>query len=313
MKPYSLDLRERAVSAVDHHEGSLRQIVTRFRIGLSTLTRWLSQRRQTGSLAPKPHAGGTPPVVDATHAEQLRDLVRQQPDATLDELNAGLGLGCSRMAIFRALRRLRISRKKKVKHASERDTPRVKRKRRVFRRRMAQVDPNDLVLVDETGANTAMTRTYGRAPIGERVEGAVPGHWKSVTLVVGMRLSGVTSPMAFTGAMDTPTFESYVEQILVPALHPGDVVVWDNLTPHQSAAARRWITSAGAHLVRLPPYSPDLTPIEKMFSKVKEKLRSAGARTTETLYAAMDQAMKSVQGQDIQGWFRSCGLCPTQT
>jgi transposase len=313
MKPYSNDLRERVAAAVDHHEGSLRQIARRFRIGLSTLMRWLRRRHETGSLDPKPHGGGRPQAIDARHAETLRDLVRQQPDATLDEWNARLGLGCSRMAIFRALLRWRISRKKKVLHAQERDSPRTKRKRRDFRRRLAQVDPKDLVFVDETGATTAMTRLYGRAPIGERVDGAVPGHWESVTLVAGLRLSGVVSPMAFVGAMDTPSFESYVEQILVPDLNPGDVVVWDNLKPHQSRAARRLLRRVGARLVPLPPYSPDLTPIEKMYSKVKTILRSVGARTTTTVYAAMDMALKLVHGEDILGWFQSCGLCPTQT
>jgi transposase len=313
MQPYSNDLRERVVAAVDHHEGSQRQIARRFRIGISTLTRWLQQRRQTGSLDPKPHGGGRSPAVDDQHAESLRELVRKQPDATLDELNQRLGLSCSRMAIFRALLRRRISRKKKVLHASERDTPKTKRKRRRFRRRIAQVNPKALVFVEETGANTAMTRRYGRAAIGQRVEDAVPGHWESVTLVAGMRLSGVVSPMAFAGAMDTAHFESYVEQILIPELQPGDVVVWDNLKPHQSRMARRLLRGAGARLIRLPPYSPDLTPIEKMYSKVKTILRSAGARTTTTVYAAMDQALKSVHAQDILGWFQSCGLCPTQT
>jgi transposase len=313
MKPYSNDLRERVAAAVDHHEGSLRQIARRFGIGLSTLTCWLRWRRQTGSLDPQPHGGGRPPAVDAIHAETLQDLMRQQPDATLDELNQHLGLGCSRMAIFRALCRLRISRKKKVLHAQERDTPRVKRKRRDFRRRVAQVDPKHLVFVDETGANTALTRTYGRAPIGKRVEGVAPGQWKSVTLVAGLRLEGVVSPMAFPGAMDTPTFESYVEQILVPELRRGDLVIWDNLKPHQSKTARRYVAGAGARLVRLPPYSPDLTPIEKMYSKVKNVLRSVGARTVPTVYTAMGTALKSVHSQDIRGWFQSCGLCSTQT
>jgi transposase len=313
MKPYSNDLRERAAAAADHHEGSLRQIARRFRIGLSTLTRWLRGRRQTGSLDPRPHGGGRPPAVDATRAEDLRDLVRKQPDATLDELNQRLGIGCSRMAIFRALDRLRISRKKKVMHAQERDTPRVKRKRRDFRRFVAQVDPNHLVFVDETGANTAMTRTSGRAPIGQRVVGVAPGQWESVTLVAGLRREGVISPMAFTGAMDTPLFESYVEQILVPELRPGDVVIWDNLRPHQSREARRLVAGAGARRVLLPPYSPDMTPIEEMYSKVKNVLRSIGARTVSTVYVAMDSALKSVHDQDILGWFQSCGLCPTQT
>jgi transposase len=313
MRPYSQDLRQRALAAVDHKEGSLRQVARRFRIGLATLTRWLALRRATGSVAPKPHGGGRTPAVDATRADRLKDLVRRHPDATLDELNRRLGLGCSRMAIFRALRRLRISRKKKVLHASERDTPAVKRRRGAFRRRMARVDPRHLVFVDEAGADTAMTRTYGRAPVGERVGGAVPGHWESVTLAVGMRLAGVVGPLAFAGAMDTPAFESYVGQVLVPELRPGDVVIWDNLRPHQSAEARRLVAGAGARLLRLPPYSPDLTPIEKMFAKVKELLRAAGARTAAAVYAAMGRALKSVQGQDILGWFRSCGLSPTQT
>ena len=313
MKPDSSDLRERVAAAVDHREGSLRQIARRFRISLKTVSRWLQRRRRTGSLDPGPHAGGRPRAVDGRDAERLHELVRQQPEATLDELRARLGLGCSRMAISRALLRLRISRKKKVLHACERDTPPVQRKRRLFRRRLAPVDPKHLVFVDETDAHTAMTRTYGRAPIGQRVEGAVPGHWESVTLVAGLRLAGVVSPMAFTGAMDTPAFEGYVGQILAPELRPGDVVIWDNLKPHRSPEARRFVRGAGARLLPLPPYSPDLTPIEEMYSKVKEILRAIGARTTATVYAAMDRALKAVHGQDILGWFRSCGLCPTQT
>lgn len=313
MQPYSNDLRNRVAAAVDRREGSLPQIADRFRISLKTLRRWLQRRGETGSLDPKPHGGGRSRAVAGHDVERLKDLVRQQPDATLDELNKRLGLGCSRMAIFRALRRLRISRKAKSLHATERDTPKGKRKRRNFRRRMARVDPKRLVFVDETGAHTAMTRRFGRAPIGERVEGAVPGHWESVTLVAALRLSGVASPMAFAGAMDTPTFEGYVEQILVPQLRHGDVVVWDNLAPHQSRAARRLVRGAQARLVFLPPHSPDLTPIEGMFSKVKDVLRSVAARTTATVYAAMDQALKSVHGGDIMGWFQHCGLCPTQS
>jgi transposase len=312
MRPYSNDLRERVAFAVDHHEGTLTQIARCFRISLKTVRRWLQRRRQTGSLDPAPHGGGRPRAVDGPDAERLADLVRQRPDATLDELNASLGLGCSRTAIFRALGRLRISRKTKTLHASERDTPGVKRKRRDFRRKLAAVAPECLVFVDETGAHTSMTRRYGRATVGERVQGAVPGHWESVTMVAALRRSGVASPMAFAGAMDAPTFEGYVEQILVPELHPGDVVVWDNLRPHQGREVRRSIRGVGARLVFLPPHSPDLAPIEKMFSKVKEALRSIAARTTSTVYAAMDRALKTVHGADIIGWFQSCGLCPTQ-
>ena len=173
------------------------------------------------------------------------------------------------MAISRALRKLKITRKKKVLHAQERDTPEVQQKRRDFRGEIAGVDPRRLVFVDESGANTAMTRTHGRAPVGERVHGAVPGHWDSVTLICGLRLSGVTAPVVFQGATDTAAFQSYVEQVLVPELRPEDVVIWDNLKPHKAEAVIAAVEQAGARVVPLPPSSPDLTPIEEMFSKVK--------------------------------------------
>jgi transposase len=313
MRPYSSDLRERVAAAVDAHEGSQRQIAARFRVSLSFITRLARRRRLAGTLEPGPHGGGHPPALDRAGRDRLRQLVRQQPDATLEELAARVGVGCSRMAIFRTLRQLEITRKKKSLHAQERDTPRVRRKRRAFRRRMAALDPARLVFVDETGAHTAMTRTHGRAPRGRRVRGAVPGHWTSVTLIAGLRLSGVVAPLAFPGATDTPTFEGYVAQVLAARLRPGDVVVWDNLKPHQAAEARRAVERAGAEVVPLPPYSPDLTPVEGMSSKAKGLLRSAAARTTEAVYDAMGAALRAVCPADIRGWFQSCGLCATQS
>lgn len=312
MNPYSMDLRERVAAAVDLHAGSQRQIARRFRVSLSFITRLLRTRRRTGSLAPKPHGGGHPPALDRAGRVRLRRLVRKQPDATLEELAGRVGVRCSRMAIFRTLRKLEITRKKKSLHAQERDTPRVRRKRRAFRKEVATLDPASLVFVDETGANTAMTRTYGRAPRGQRVKGSVPGHWKSVTLIAGLRLSGVVAPLAFEGATDTPAFEGYVAQALAPQLCPGEVVIWDNLKPHQAAEARRAVEGTGAILMALPPYSPDLTPIEEMWSKVKGGLRSAAARTTEAVYDAMGAALRAVCPEDILGWFKSCGLCATQ-
>lgn len=312
MKPYSLDLRERIAAALDAHEGSQPEIARRFRVSVSFITRLRKRRRQTGSLAPAPHGGGHPPALDPTGQEALRRLVREQPDATLEELAGRVGVPCGRMAIFRALRKLKITRKKKSLHAAERDAPRVRRKRRAYRRAMAAVAPEHQVFVDETGANTAMNRTYGRAPRGQRVQGAVPGRWTSVTLVAGLRLSGVVAPLAFEGAMDAPTFRAYVEQVLKPELRPGDVVIWDNLKPHADRQAQASVTGARALLEPLPPYSPDLTPIEKLWSKVKGVLRSVAGRTTEAVYGAMRTALDTVSESDIRGWFGSCGLCATQ-
>jgi transposase len=191
-----------------------------------------------------------------------------------------------------------------VPRAQEQGRPEVQEKRREFRERLAGVDPGRLVFVDECGANTSMTRTHGRAPAGRRVDTDTPGRWESITLTSGVRLSGVTATFAFPGATNTAVFEGYVAEVLVPELRPGDVVVWDNLKPHQSEEAVEAVESAGAQVVPLPPWSPDLTPIEEMVSKVKEAMRSAGARTKEGIYAALGSALHDVTPENIAGWFQ---------
>lgn len=164
------------------------------------------------------------------------------------------------------------------------------------------------MFLDETGTNTAMGRRYGRAPRGVRVEGRVPqGHWKAVTLTAAIRLDGLGGCLAFDGATNAATFEAYIAEVLVPTLRPGDIVVMDNLSAHKSVEVERWIRSAGAEVRYLPAYSPDLNPIEKLFSKLKTYLRKVGARTVDGLYEAMGDALRLVTHQDLAGWFRSCG------
>ena len=175
--------------------------------------------------------------------------------------------------------------------------------RQEFQTRMANVDAHDLVFVDESGANTAMTRTCGRAPRGERVMAAAPGAWDNVTLISGMRLSGVVAPFALAGAVDGTVFQTYVEQALVPQLVPGDIVVWDNLRVHHNPAVRAAVEAAGARLEPLPVWSPDLTPIEEMYAKTKDYLRAVGARSTDAVINAMGEALDRVTQSDIRGWF----------
>jgi transposase len=304
MTPYSQDLRQRILKTIQRGDGSVRQIARRFLVSASFVTRLLQLHRSTGSLEPRPHGGGNPAVLTPEDRERLRELIRQQPDATLEECRQRLGLSCSTMTISRALRRLGLPRKKKVPLAQERDRPDVREQRREFCEGLAGVDPRRLVFVDECGANTAMTRTYGRAPVGQRVYTNTPGHWESITLISGMRLSGVTATLAFPGATNTDVFETYVEEILAPNLKPGDVVIWDNLKPHESEEAIEAVEAARAWVVPLPPWSPDLTPIEEMVSKVKGSLRSAGARTKEAVYAAFGSALHDVSLDNIAGWFQ---------
>lgn len=311
MKPLSNDLRERILAAVDHGEGSRRQLAARFRVNVSTITRLLQLRRQTGSIAPRPHAGGKPPTLDRDGLERLRGLVRESPDATLERLRQRLGIAGSIMIVWRGLKALGITREKKTPHAAERDRPDVRRKRRSFRRAVEPIAPGRLVFVDETGVTTAMTPAYGRAPRGERVVAAAPASWESVTLIAAVGLDGVRAPMAVPGAVNAATFQAYVDQVLAPAPRPGDVVVFDNLAAHLSPGVAAAIERAGARVLPLPPYSPDFNPIEELFSKLKEALRRAAARTRDGVYEALGEALELISAADIVGWFRNAGLCAT--
>jgi transposase len=164
------------------------------------------------------------------------------------------------------------------------------------------------VFLDETGTNTKMARRHGRAPRGERLRCSVPhGHWKTTTFIGGLRLSGMTAPMVLDGPMTGAWFLAYVEQILVPTLKPGDIVILDNLAAHKNAAARQAIEAAGARLLFLPPYSPDLNPIENAFSKLKALLRKAAARTVQHLWKAIALAIDAFTPNECANYFAAAG------
>lgn len=313
MNAYSTDLRQRIVSAVERHDGSIRQIARRFQVDPSFITKLMKRFRQTGSLEPKPHGGGRSPAFDQDDLERLRQRVAERPDATLQELRQFLGMKGSLAAIGRALRKLDITRKKKSLHAAEQDRPEVQRKRRAFRREVKPIEPERLVFVDETGVTTAMTPAHGRAPRGQRVVASAPASWESTTVIAALGLEGVRAPLALPGSSNGPTFLAYVEQVLAPELRRGDVVIFDNLGSHLAPAVAEAIERAGARVLRLPPYSPDFNPIEEMFSKFKERLRRVGARTKKKVYEAVGDALRQMRRQDIMGWFQEAGLCVTQT
>ena len=174
---------------------------------------------------------------------------------------------------------------------AEQDRPELKAERAAWREEFASVDPSRLVFIDESGASTAMDRTHGRAPGGVRGDGPVPhGHWKMATLTASVRLGGVGARPAFDGTTDAASFETYVGQCLAPAPGPGDIVVMDNLSCHKTAEVTRLIVATGAEIRYLPAYSPELNPIERMSSKLKAWLLSAGARTVDGVIEAMGVA-----------------------
>jgi transposase len=177
---------------------------------------------------------------------------------------------------------------------------------------MDTIDPARLVFVDECGTHTSMTRRRARAVRGERARGAVPRNRGPVTtLLSGVSLAGMSPAMTVDGGTDTAVFATYLEHFLLPGLQPGTVVVVDNVGAHQPDRIRELVEAAGCQLVFLPAYSPDLTPIEEAFSKIKALVKAAGARTRAALDAAIAAALDAVTAADAAGWFAHAGY-PTR-
>lgn len=174
------------------------------------------------------------------------------------------------------------------------------------------LDPAKLVFIDETGTSTKMARLRGRAKRGRRVIGRVPwGHWKNVTCVAGLRQDGIAAPFVIDCAMNGAIFVEYVRQCLVPELQPGDIVIIDNLSAHKLDEVREQIEAAGAELRYLPPYSPDLNPIEQAFAKLKAQLRKTKPRTIPALYDHIGQAIDRFDPAECRNYFKNSGYAPT--
>ncbi len=188
----------------------------------------------------------------------------------------------------------------------------MKAKRADWAEEVPGLDPAKLVFLDETGANTKMTRRYGRAPRGQRVVGRVPhGHWKTTTFVAGLRAEGLIAPMVIDGAMNGDLFVAYAQQVLVPTLRAGDIVVLDNLSSHKRVAAVRAIEGAGCSVVYLPPYSPDLNPIELAFAKIKARLRAAELRTIDKVENFFGTVHEAFTPEECRGYIRHSGYTAT--
>jgi transposase len=167
------------------------------------------------------------------------------------------------------------------------------------------------VFIDETWASTNMARLRGRAPKGERLRAPVPhGHWKTTTVVAGLRLDGIAAPFVLDGPINREAFEAYVAQVLVPELRPGDIVIMDNLSSHKGPRVRQLIETAGARLLYLPPYSPDFNPIEKAFAKLKALLRKAAERTVAGLWDAIGRLIDAFSPQECANYFTAAGYEP---
>ena len=199
---------------------------------------------------------------------------------------------------------LGLEAQKKTVGASERDEA----AREAYREKIQGIDADKLVVVDETGSNIGLTPLYARAPQGERAVDHIPrNRGKNTTLLASLSLEGMGPAMILEGATDTPTFQAYVERVLAPSLLPGQMVVMDNLSAHIGPRVRAAIEAKGCQLLFLPAYSPDLSPIELAFSKLKAFLRRVKARTKQQLYEALARALDLITPQQARNWFAHCG------
>jgi transposase len=197
-------------------------------------------------------------------------------------------------------------------YAAEQDRTDVVAKRARWRRWQPALEPSRLVFIDETWVKTNMARTRGRCQRGQRLISKVPmGHWKTMTFIAALRHDGITAPAVLDGPINGAAFQAYVEQFLAPTLGPGDIVVLDNLGSHKSQAVRRAIRARGARIWFLPPYSPDLNPIEQFFAKIKAQLRKAAERSIDAVWRRIGSLLDAVSPQECANFLQNAGYAPT--
>lgn len=307
MRAYSPDLRRKIVGAVER--GVTKTEVARtFDVSRSSVKRYVKMDLETGSLEPSKPPGPTPKI-DDTAEKLLESDVEERPAATLAQrCNYLLQITGIRVAIstlWRALRGLGYSHKKRSVEASERD----EFDRAAWKVMVAdEIEADRFVFVDEMGSNTSLYPLCAWSSTGERVSCSVPrNRGKNTTLVASMSVEGMGPSLAIEGSTDSEVFETYVEQFLAPSLKAGQVVAMDNLNVHKGERIRELIEGAGCKLLYLPTYSPDLSPIEQPFAKIKAILRKAEARARDLLLETLGLALSGVTADDAQGFFWHCG------
>lgn len=297
-----------AVAAAYDDCGSSIEVAEWFGCSESWVRRLIQRRSANGSLEPLTPKRPDNRKLDDDDLQQLRRLIADKPDMTLGELAEALQRKASISTVWRATQALDLPLKKKTQPAAEQDRADIKEARANWFKQFERVRLDQLVFLDEFGAATNMCRRYGRGPRGQRLVCKTPaGHWKAISTIAALTVNGMLGCGSFDGATDTDTFVAFVREGLVPHLKPGQVVVMDNLAAHRSPQVDALIESAGARVLRLPPYSPDLNPIEMAISKIKSILRKLARRTVDALLEAIGEAVASITASDAIGFIRHCG------
>lgn len=312
-KTLSEDLRVRVIAAVNGGM-SRNAAARRFDIAVSTAVRWLREWIETGSTTARPKGGDLRSQRIEAFGQIILGAIEARVDITLVELAEMLkrdhAASFAPSTIWRFLSRHGIT-IKKTAHASEQDRPDVAARRKAWCETQPRLDAERLVFIDETGASTKLARLCGRAKRGQRCRAAIPhGHWQTTTFTGALRQHGMTAPMVLDGPMNGEAFIAYIRQVLAPTLRPGDIVVMDNLPAHRRSEVRHHIEAAGAMLHYLPPYSPDLNPIENAFAKLKAMLRKTAARTIDELWQAIRDALPQFTPAECANYITAAGYKP---
>jgi transposase len=309
--PISMDLRRRIVRAVEGGSSS-RGAARRFAVSPSTAIKLMQRVRATGSPAPARYGGHRRPVLEP-HETDLRWLVEATPDITLAELQSELqrrlGVRAGLSTIHNALRRIGLRHKKSPGDRPNGTAPTSPAS--------AGCGAAGRASWTRRGSSSSTTptnraRRYGRSPPDRRLVATVPhGHWRTTTFIAGLRQTGVIAPLVLDGPITGVAFRASVEQFLAPALAPGDVVVLDHPAAHKVDGVRQAIAAAGGSILDLPPYSPDLNPIEQLFAKLKALLRKAAARTRDELWSTIGHLLATVPAGECANYLSHCGYGST--
>lgn len=299
---YSVDLRQKVVEAYKQKEGSMRVLATRFKVSFSFVYGLLKRYSETGSVAPKPHGGGQVSKIDKTGEKFLKELIKEHPSLTLEELsleysNKFQSVGSS--TIERTLKKLKITRKKKSLFDPRKNTPTNQEKRRIYERNIVIFDPKDLLFIDETGISRNITSSYARSTLGQRAkcENSLTRGTR-ISTIGALGIDGLSATFCYEGTLNAPLFEFWVEDFLLPILTPSSVIILDNASSHKNEEVIDIIKETGACILFLPPYSPELNPIENIWSKVKNFIKKQIITSTEQLYEMIAQALNTITPSD---------------
>lgn len=307
MRAYALDLRERIVKSWQQGQPKS-QVAQVFMVSLSTVKRYVQRFQTLGHVRPTEQRR-----MQGKLNRRLRNrLVRQveaHPDFTLARHAAGwnerYGVSVSESLLSRVLQRLGFTRKKKTIGAVERDEA----ERAAFRALMKTLNVEDIVVVDECGTRMGMIPLYARTWRGCRAyDRTIVNYGQNLSLIAAMSVNGIQAAMTIEGAVNRAVFEAFVGKLLLPTLHPGQIVILDNLSSHKTDVVRHLLTNAGCQVLFLPAYSPDLSPIEEAFSKLKAFLRCCRCQTISTLIKAIRQGLEAITASDARGWFAHAGF-----